>query len=211
MAFTGWPEEALDFYDGLAADNSKSYWTEHKAVYDEKILFPMTELAEELAAEFGEPKLFRPYRDIRFSRDKSPYKTHIGVVVGGTGYIQLSAEGLAAGAGMWQLSPEHLARYRQAVADDRRGGELEQIVAATQRDGVTVHGHGVLKSAPRGYPADHPRIVLLRYKGLTAWQQWPVEPWLETPAAKDRVISFLRTARPLCSWLTTHVEGGVRC
>ena len=127
-------------------------------------------------------------------------------MLGGTGYIQLSAAGLAAGAGLWQLGPDHLARYREAVASDGPGAELERVIARTEQAGVTVHGHGVLKSAPRGYPADHPRIALLRYKGLTAWQQWPVEPWLETPAAKDRVISFLRTTLPLCSWLTTHVD-----
>ena len=137
MAFSGWPEEALDFYDGLAADNSKSYWTEHKAVYEDKILRPMTELTEELAAEFGEPKIFRPYRDVRFSRDKSPYKTHIGAVIGGRGYVQLSAEGLGAGAGMWQMSPEQLARYRAAVADDIPGGELEQIIAGIKKHAVT--------------------------------------------------------------------------
>jgi len=118
MAFSGWPEEALDFYDGLAADNSKSYWTEHKAVYEEKILRPMTELTEELAAEFGEPKIFRPYRDIRFSQDKTPYKTHIGATIGGSCYVQLSVEGLGAGAGMWEMNPEQLARYRDAVAAD---------------------------------------------------------------------------------------------
>ena len=103
MAFSGWPEEALDFYDGLAVDNTKSYWTEHKAVYEDKILRPMTELTEELAAEFGEPKIFRPYRDVRFSADKTPYKTHIGATVGDTGYLQLSAEGLGAGpaCGRW--------------------------------------------------------------------------------------------------------------
>ena len=92
------------------------------------------------------------------------------------------------------------------MASDGPGAELEQVIARTEQAGVTVQGHGVLKSAPRGYPADHPRIALLRYKGLTAWQQWPVEPWLETSAAKDRVISFLRTTLPLCSWLTTHVD-----
>ena len=206
MSFSGWPEEALDFYDGLAADNSKSYWSEHKAIYEQMVLLPMTELTEELAAEFGEPKIFRPYRDVRFSADKSPYKTHIGAVIGGTGYVQLSAEGLGAGAGMWQMGPEHLERYRAAVASDDPGAELEQVIALTEKAGVTVHGHGVLKSAPRGYPADHPRIALLRYKGLTAWKQWPVEPWLETAAAKDRLISFFRTVQPLCSWLTTHVS-----
>ena len=206
MSFSGWPEEALDFYDGLVADNTKTYWTEHKAVYTEKILGPMTELTEELAAEFGEPKLFRPYRDVRFSADKTPYKTHIGAVVGGTGYIQLSAEGLAVGAGMWQLSPEQLSRYREAVVGDRLGSELEEIVAAIEKAGITVHGHGVLKSAPRGYPADHPRIGLLRNKGLTAWQQWPVEPWLETALAKDRIVSFFRTVMPLTSWLNTNAD-----
>ncbi len=206
MAFNGWPEEALDFYDGLAADNTKTYWTAHKAVYTEKILGPMTDLAEELAAEFGEPKIFRPYRDVRFSPDKTPYKTHIGTVVGGTSYVQLSAEGLGAGAGMWQMDPEQLARYREAVASDRLGAELEEIVAELEKADITVHGHGALKSAPRGYPADHPRITLLRYKGLTAWKQWPVEPWLGSAAAKDRVVTFLRTTQPLCSWLISNVR-----
>jgi uncharacterized protein (TIGR02453 family) len=206
MAFSGWPEEALDFYDGLAADNTKTYWTEHRAIYDEKVLRPMADLAEELAEEFGEPKIFRPYRDVRFSRDKTPYKTHIGAVVGGTGYIQLSAEGLAAGAGMWQLSPEQLARYRTAVASDLTGPELERIAAVIEKAGLTVHGHGVLKSAPRGYPPDHPRIGLLRYKGLTAWREWPVEPWLETASAKDHLIDFLRTSFPLVAWLNEKVD-----
>jgi uncharacterized protein (TIGR02453 family) len=207
MAFSGWPEEALDFYDRLEVDNSKSYWTEHKVVYEDKILRPMTELTEELAAEFGEPKIFRPYRDVRFSKDKSPYKTHIGAVIGDTGYIQLSAEGLGVGAGMWQMGPEHLARYREAVVSDPPGADLEQLIALIEKADVTVHGHDALKSAPRGYPADHPRVALLRYKGLTAWKQWPVEPWLETAAAKDRIVAFFRTVEPLCSWLTTHVSG----
>src|SRR6202041_3106985 len=126
MAFSGWPEEALDFYDGLAVDNTKTYWTEHKAVYQDKILDPMTELTEELASEFGEPKIFRPYRDVRFRAGKTPYKTHIGAVVGGPARVQLSAQGLAAGAGMWQLSPGQLARYRAAVAHVLHGSELEE-------------------------------------------------------------------------------------
>jgi uncharacterized protein (TIGR02453 family) len=206
MAFSGWPEEALDFFDGLAADNSKTYWTAHKAIYEEKILGPMTELTEELAAEFGEPKIFRPYRDIRFSADKSPYKTHIGAVIAGAGYVQLSAEGLGAGAGMWQMNPEQLARYREAVASDGPGAELEDIIATLEKADITVHGHGALKSAPRGYPADHPRVALLRYKGLTTWKQWPVAPWLETASARDHLVSFFRTSMPVRSWLTAYVD-----
>jgi uncharacterized protein (TIGR02453 family) len=206
MAFSGWPEEALDFYDGLAIDNSKAYWTEHKAVYEDKVLRPMTELTEELAAEFGEPKIFRPYRDVRFSKDKTPYKTNVAAVIAGAGYVQFSAEGLGVGAGMWEMSPEQLARYREAAADDHTGAELERLIATIEKAGPAVHGHGVLKSAPRGYSADHPRVGLLRYKGITAWQQWPAEPWLETPAAKDRVVTFFRASSPLRNWLSENVR-----
>ena len=156
--------------------------------------------------EFGEPKIFRPYRDIRFSKDKTPYKTHIGVVIGGSCYVQLSVEGLGAGAGMWEMSPEQLARYREAVASDLFGPEIERIAAGLEQDGITVHGHGVLKSAPRGYPADHPRIALLRYKGLTAWQEWPAGAWLESAQVKDRVVAFFRTTMPLRTWLHDHVR-----
>jgi uncharacterized protein (TIGR02453 family) len=204
MPFSGWPEEALEFYEGLEADNSKTYWTAQKAVYEQKVLGPMTELLDELAAEFGETKIFRPYRDVRFSKDKSPYKTHMGAMLGG-GYVQFSASGLAVGDGMYGMASDQLDRYRQAVAGDETGGELERVITGIKREGYGVHGRDVLKSAPRGYPADHPRIELLRYKGIVAWQEWPVEPWLETAAAKDRITSFLRAARPLGGWLETHV------
>jgi uncharacterized protein (TIGR02453 family) len=205
MAFSGWPEEALDFYDGLAADNTKTYWTANKAVYEDKVLRPMTELLEELAGDFGEAKIFRPYRDVRFSTDKSPYKTHIGAVIG-SGYVQLSAAGLAAGDGMYVMAPGQLDRYRRAVADDAAGPELERVIATLEQQGIVVSAHGGgLKTAPRGYPADHPRIGLLRYKSVVAWKEWPVEAWLETAAAKDRVAGFLRATRPLSGWLGTHV------
>jgi uncharacterized protein (TIGR02453 family) len=207
MTFSGWPARALDFYEGLEADNSKSYWTSHKADYEDKVLRPMTELVEDLAPEFGEPKILRPYRDIRFSSDKTPYKTHIGATIGGTRYVQLSADGLAAGAGMWHLDSPRLAHYRAAVAAEGTGTELEKIVATIEGAGIEIHGHGALKSAPRGYPPDHPRIALLRYKGLTAWQHWPPEPWLRTPSAADRLVSFFRTTAALSAWLTANAEG----
>jgi uncharacterized protein (TIGR02453 family) len=208
MGFDGWPAEALTFYEGLEADNSKSYWTSHKPLYTEKVLRPMEELAELLAPEFGEAKIFRPYRDIRFSHDKTPYKTHIGAVLGGTSYVQFSADGLGAGAGMWHMEPDRLARYRAAAAADASGGELESIVAGLEKAGIEIHGHGALKSAPRGYSADHPRIALLRYKGLTSWQGWPPEPWLHTGAAADHVAGFLRASGDLCSWLAAHAGPG---
>jgi uncharacterized protein (TIGR02453 family) len=207
MAFSGWPPEALEFYEGLEADNSKSYWTSHKAVYEDAVLHPMQELTELLAPEFGEPKIFRPYRDIRFSADKTPYKTHIGAIIGGTSYVQFSADGLGAGAGRWHLAPDELTRYREAVAAEGSGAKLAAIVAEMEAAGVEIHGHGALRSAPRGYPADHPRVALLRYKGLTTWQQWEPGPWLQSPSAAEKVTEFFRTSAPVCSWLASHVTG----
>jgi uncharacterized protein (TIGR02453 family) len=204
MAFDGWPAEALAFYAGLEDDNSKEYWTSRKAVYQEKVLRPMEELLEELAPEFGDGKIFRPYRDIRFSADKTPYKTHIGATIGGTCYVQLSADGLAAGAGRWHLEAGELTQYRAAVAGPD-GAELAAVVGALTTAGVEVHGHGTLKSAPRGYTAEHPRIDLLRHKGLTTWQHWAPGPWLATAEAAARVAGLFRVSADLCDWLVSHV------
>jgi len=205
VAFSGWPAEAIEFYEGLAADNSKSYWQAHKAVYDELVHRPMTELLGELEAEFGEGKIFRPYRDVRFSRDKSPYKTAIGATLSKGGYVQFSAEGLAAGCGMYHLEPAQLDRFRRAVADDISGSQLAALVAAVRDAGIGVAAHDVLKTAPKGYAKDHPRVELLRHKGLITWKQWPAAAWLGTSRAKTRVVEFLRTSAPLREWLAIHV------
>jgi uncharacterized protein (TIGR02453 family) len=205
VAFRGWPSEALEFYEGLEADNSKAYWLAHKDVYDRQVYAPMADLLEELRPEFGEGKVFRPYRDVRFSADKSPYKTAVAASLSGGGYIQLSASGLAAGSGMYMMAPDQLDRYRRAVADDATGGRLQRLKADIEREGIEVSGHESLKTAPRGYPKDHPRVDLLRSKGLVAWRQWPVAAWLGTAAARKRVEEFLRAARPLNDWLTAHV------
>jgi uncharacterized protein (TIGR02453 family) len=208
VTFRGWPAEALDFYEGLEADNSKTYWTAHKAVYDEKVRGPMDVLLAELEPEFGPGKVFRPYRDVRFSADKSPYKTNMGAWLERGGYIQLSAAGLAAGRGMWMMSPEQLDRYRQAVGDERTGAELERIVARLAGKQIEVAGHGTLKTVPRGYPRDHARAQLLRHKGLTAWKEWPVAAWLGTATAKRRIVEFLHDAQPLTDWLIRNVGAG---
>jgi uncharacterized protein (TIGR02453 family) len=204
MAFRGWPVEALEFFEALAADNSKAYWHRNKSVYDTVVRAPMEELLAELAPEFGEGRIFRPYRDIRFSADKSPYKTSIAAMIG-EGYVQLTAEGLGAGCGMWEMAPDQLERYRSAVDEGRSGGKLVRLVEAARANGLDVMGHEVLKTAPKGYPKDHPRIELLRFKGLVAWRDWPAGAWLGTRRAKDRVVEFLRASAPLNGWLRTYV------
>jgi uncharacterized protein (TIGR02453 family) len=204
MSFRGWPVEALEFFEGLEADNSKAYWQRNRDVYDKSVRAPMEQLLEELAPQWGEGRIFRPYRDIRFSSDKSPYKTNIAAMVG-DGYVQLTADGLGAGCGMWEMAPDQLERYRMAVSEERSGVKLVDLVAKARAAGLEVSGHEVLKTAPRGYPKDHPRIELLRYKGLITWREWPAAAWLGTRRAKDRVIEFFRLSQPLNDWLRTHV------
>lgn len=204
-AFRGWPAEALQFYEGLEADNSKTYWAAHQQVYDEVVLGPMTALLAELKSEFGQGKVFRPNRDVRFSADKSPYKLHIGATLG-LSYIQLSAKGLAAATGMHRMAADQLDRYRHAVADEGTGTDLEQAVRDVQRHAIEVHGHDNIKTAPKGYSIDHPRLALLQHKGLTAWKEWPVAGWLATATTKQRITGFLHATQPLNDWLITHVD-----
>jgi uncharacterized protein (TIGR02453 family) len=205
VTFRGWPVEALEFYEGLSADNSKTYWTRHLAFYEEQVRGPMLELLAALEPEFGPGKVFRPYRDVRFSKDKTPYKTHLGAWLEGGGYLQLSADGLAAGSGYYQLDSGQLGRFREAVANDVSGTLLIGIIAQTEKAGIDVVGRDTLKTAPRGYPKDHPRIELLRHKGLITWTEWPPAAWLGTAAAKTRVVEFLRGSLPLRHWLDDHV------
>jgi uncharacterized protein (TIGR02453 family) len=205
MGFRGWTAEAIEFYEGLEADNSKTYWNANKSVYEELVLQPMTELLAELAPEFGEAKLFRPYRDVRFSANKAPYKTAIGATLGWGGYVQLSAQGLASGSGMWMMAPDQLERYRTAVAAETTGESLVGVLKALRAAGLQAEGHDSLKTAPKGYAKDHPRIELLRYKGVTSWKQWPPGAWLGKAPAKDRVVTFLRKSLPLNEWLAANV------
>jgi uncharacterized protein (TIGR02453 family) len=212
MAFRGWTDEALAFFDGLELDNSKAYWDANKERYASAVKGPMDELLAELAPSFGPTKVFRPYRDVRFSKDKTPYKTNIAATVG-EGYVSLSAGGLGAGSGMYHLAPDQLERYRKAVDADGTGREIAAIVAKLRKSGHDVIAHGVLKTAPKGYPKDHPRIDLLRSKGLTVWREWEPGPWLATRKAKDRVVAVFKAAAPLNAWLAAHVgestmEGG---
>jgi uncharacterized protein (TIGR02453 family) len=205
MGFKGWPAEAIEFYEGLEADNTRAYWQDHKKEYDELVKGPMVELLAELEGEFGAGKIFRPFRDVRFSKDKSPYKTAIGATLERGGYVQFSAHGLAAGAGYYVMMPDQLEQYRRAVDDDKTGTELERLAAALRKGGIDVTGHDSLKTAPKGYAKDHPRIELLRYKGLIAWKQWPVAAWMGTAKAKRRLVDFFVAAQPLNGWLDVHV------
>ncbi|HLF39858.1 MAG TPA: DUF2461 domain-containing protein [Acidimicrobiia bacterium] len=204
--FAGFPPEALAFWEGLEADNSKAYWSTHKADYDRWVRGPMQELIK-LCADLGPFHIFRPYRDVRFAKDKTPYKTHIGAVTeaegGGLYYVQLSAQGLFAAAGYHQMASDQLERYREAVAGEPGVG-LEAVVLTLEAARYEIGG-AALKVAPRGYPRDHPRVRLLRHKGVTMGRSFPVAKWLHTRAALDRVRRVWADSEPLQAWLDRHV------
>ena len=204
MAFTGWPVEAIEFFEGLEDDNSRAYWQSHKAVYVECVKGPMEALLAELEDDFGPGRVFRPNRDVRFSNDKSPYKLNCAAQLTG-GYVSVSADEMFAGSGLYMPMPEQLKRLRAAIDADRTGRELEAIVAALRKAKYDVGAHETLKTAPRGYPKDHPRIELLQLKGIVMSKGWPVGGWLGTKKAKERVVATLDAARPLNAWIAEHV------
>ncbi|WP_219462558.1 DUF2461 domain-containing protein [Nonomuraea rhizosphaerae] len=210
MGFTGFPDEAFVFYEGLEADNSKTYWNRHKHFYEEAVREPMLALAGELAGEFGQAALFRPYRDVRFAKDKSPYKNHQGAFVAlapSIGlYVQVGADGLYAAGGCYNEASDQLARYRAAVDEDLTGKPLEQIVTALEDAGYTIDGDR-LKTRPRGVADDHPRLDLLRHRSLYAGRRWEPEPWVHTAEVLERVRESWRAFGPLVDWLGAHVRG----
>jgi uncharacterized protein (TIGR02453 family) len=205
VAFRGWPAEALEFYEGLLADNTKTYWLEHKTTYEDKVRAPMVALLAELEPEFGPAKIYRPYRDVRFSKDKSPYKTQIAASFDRGGYVKLSADGLGAGSGMYMFTPEQLRRWRDAIADDHSGAALVAVLDELAGKDVAVSSHDMLARVPAGYPREHPRADLLRYKDLVAWRDWPVAAWLGTAKARTRIEEFFRICAPVNDWLHQHV------
>lgn len=203
MTFTGFPMAAVDFYEDLEMNNSKAWWDEHKDVYRSAVLTPMRDLTDALADEFGEAKLFRPNRDLRFSHDKSPYKTHQGAYVSvapGCGwYVQISADGLRVGGGFYQADSAALARLRARIASDA-GVELARLVADLTADGWVLGGE-TLKSAPRGFDRNHPRIDLLRHKALSVGRRVDDDAMV-TAAALEHVRDDWNDLRPLVDWLT---------
>ena len=207
-AFEGFPEQALEFYEGLEADNSKAYWTDHRAAYDTCVKAPMQELLARLEPEFGPAKLFRPYRDVRFSRDKTPYKTAAAAAIGddvqGGLYVQLSAAGLMLAGGAHGLTTDQARRLRAAIAEDRPGRALVALLDRLRGDGFTVEGER-LKRVPKELDAQSPRGGMLTLKTLFAVQRHEPQEWLHSPEAAERVADAWRALLPLNDWLRQHV------
>jgi uncharacterized protein (TIGR02453 family) len=207
VSFAGFPTAALDFYDDLEVDNTRSFWEGHRATYKNDVEAPMRALCADLEAEFGTAKVFRPYRDVRFAKDKTPYKTHQGAFVGvgpATGwYVELSARGTRVGGGFYEASGPRLASLRDAMADERTGTRLARLLKRYAATGWDIGGEQ-LKTAPRGFERDHPRIDLLRRKQLFVGRSYGFEADAIGPGLVDRVREDWRVLRPLVEWIAEH-------
>ena len=209
MAFRGWPAEAVAFYEGLEADNSRTYWAAHKEIYESAVVAPFRALSDEVANDFGPLHLFRPHRDVRFSKDKSPYKTAQGAVTESEGgaiyYVSLGPYGLFAGSGYYRPAPDQLARMREAIDDAKTGPAIERAVATARKGGVRDRrrvaedcAEGLSEGSPAHRAAAHEGPH--RRQGLAAGRSGCRPP-------RRRIASSIawRASDPVNAWLAKHV------
>ena len=208
--FTGFGPDVVDFWAGLEGDNSKAYWERHAEVFQSQVKAPMAALLASIEPVTGPFRVFRPNRDVRFSADKSPYKTAHGAIsrtdAGSDLYLQISAGGLLVAAGMYAMAKDQIQRFRAAVADSRTGPTLVRAVHTAEAAGLAVDSgmEPPLKTAPRGYPAEHPRITWLRWKGCIAATEIDPET-AQQVEVRDAVLDVWRNCAGLVRWLERHV------
>jgi uncharacterized protein (TIGR02453 family) len=210
------PQSAARFLASLKRNNRKEWFDEHRSDYEEQLLEPAREFVVELGSKL---RKLRPHlhvdprtnygvkrinRDVRFSRDKKPYKDHQelwwweGVSKEGSpGYwFHLTPKSVSLAVGLYMAEPGLLERYRAAVVDDRRGRALDRIVKSIERKGYKLEGSS-RKRVPRGFAPDHPRARYLKHDGIYAWTETPL------PRGDFLVhcFSHYRTLTPLQAWL----------
>jgi uncharacterized protein (TIGR02453 family) len=222
--FTGFARNAMQFWPELAAEMSKDWFAANKERYETEWVAPMTALLGEVARRLAPaykplplspPKVMRIHRDVRFSKDKAPYKTHIGAViavagkqagpkVGPTGnaamYVHLGLEEQFVGVGCYRFEDAQLAKWRKAVAG-KPGEALQLLITRLRKAGYEVGGHDDYKKVPRGFAPDHPRAELLKVKGLTASPGEIPAGLLRKPAFADWLVKHGTAMAPLVIWL----------
>jgi uncharacterized protein (TIGR02453 family) len=215
-AFQGFPG-AMQFLADLRANNERAWFTAHKATYETAVRGPaeafVAAVRPELEALAERPlgaKIFRIHRDVRFSKDKSPYNTHlhIGFMAGpeagerhGSGYyFGLEPERVIVGVGCFDLEGARLDRFRAAIADGVDGGALAALLDKLMRAGCRMYDPP-LKRVPAPYRADHPRGELLRHKGLAVWRDIEDRRRADGPGVLDDTMASFREMQPVNEWL----------
>lgn len=222
MPFEGFADRDAKFWKTLAKKQDRDWFAAHKAEFEEGWNRPMKALLEDVRAKVDAafphcdleeaPKVFRIFRDVRFSSDKSPYKTHTGglLSVKRSGkvtevpialYLQVGVPETFAAAGHYMMDATALARFRQAVVEEARGKELDKILASLRKKGFEPSSHDVLKRVPKGFDPEHPRAEHLKRKGLVV--RFPAIPkaLLTSPKLVAHLAAQVKTAAPLVEWL----------
>lgn len=224
MAFTGFARTAPGFFHELALEMNRDWYLENKARYEREWVAPMQALLEHVHAKLmpiykpltlNEPKIQRIHRDVRFAKDKTPYKTHIGAAVSlnrrkmGEGqtamYLHFGIEEEYVGGGTYFFDPPRLAKWRKAVAGSS-GIELMSVIAKLRKAGYEVGGHSAYKKVPKPYTADHPRAELLKMRGLTAGAGELPRGLLHQAKLADWLVGHGKAIAPLVKWLAHHVR-----
>jgi len=221
MSFSGFADGDAKFFRALAKNQKRAWFLAHKAEFQEGYQEPLRQLLDEVSvgvdkaykhSELEQPKLFRIFRDVRFSKDKTPYKTHASGVIQTKRQGKITEVPMAlyfhvglpksfAAAGHYMMDPRSLAGFRNAVADDKRGRELVKLLAALEKKGFEVHSHDFYKRVPKGFDPDHPRAEHLRRKGLTVgFPDFP-KGILASPKLVPWLVTHAKTAAPLVEWL----------
>ena len=206
----GFSPAAWAFFDGLEEDNSRAYWTAHADVFEAEVKAPLAALVASLPKAYQPFRVFRMHRDLRFSADKSPYKTQHSAIHTHQGldhYLQVSAAGLLVATGIYWMERDQLQRFREAVDDEASGTALDRLLRRLERAGTVDvdHGVGTLKTAPQGYPRDHRRIRWLRQRGLIATAGLAGPELADGEAVRAFVLDVFATARPMNRWLAEQV------
>jgi len=205
--FAGFPPEAFKFFAQLARNNNRDWFQAHKDVYERACREPMKALMAAIDPPFGAGWLSRINNDMRFNRDRDPYKTRIEAGVKGH-YVSVGAHGMYVGTGLYKPEPATLRQLREAMAADVSGRQLQSIVTSLRRKGYTVATHETSSAPPRGYKADHPRIELLKMKDIHAGRTF--EP---STLSSSKVLALVKKTmadlKPFSDWLKIHVVAGL--
>jgi uncharacterized protein (TIGR02453 family) len=219
-AFTGFDRDALQFLHELTLEMNRDWFEANKARYQARWVEPMTALLGEVAArlaktyapfKLGTPKLFRIYRDTRFSKDKSPYKTHVAGMIplreGCTAmYMHIGTDEEFVGVGSYFFEDSQLPRWRKLVAADKTGKEIAGIVTKLRKARYDVGGHEDYKKVPKGFAPDHPRAEFLKMRGLTAGFPDIPKGLLHKPALADWLVDHAKATAPLVKWLYRYIK-----
>jgi uncharacterized protein (TIGR02453 family) len=222
MTFKGFADNDAKFFKALAKNQKRDWFMAHKEEFESGWNQPMKDLLADLHGsldkayahcDLDEPKVFRIFRDVRFSKDKSPYKTHIAGVIPtkrsakvtetpAALYMHFGTESIVA-AGLYMMDGPTLDRYRKAVANDKTGKEVVKIIAKLEKAGFRADSmhDDILKKVPRGYDPEHPRADLLKRKSLGV--AFPALPkgMLTSPKLASWLTEHAKKAAPLVEWL----------